>query len=212
MKVIKINIQNINKASIINQIKAVFAQGKLLVYPTDTLYGLGTDPYNSESIIKLNNVKGRSAGQEISVAIPDIVSLKKLCVTDPLLIRIYERFLPGPLTIITNAGDGAPQPVVTPEGTIGIRTPNDPLVLELLKLTGPITSTSANRHGGSNPVSIEIAVEQLGDSVDLYLDAGQCKHKEQSTILDITKGVPRILRDGVISRKKLEEELDCKVD
>ena len=211
MDVIEISLQNINKAEITNKIKQIYNENKLMVYPTDTLYGLGANPYNKESTTYINEIKGRKITQEISVAVPDLDTLKQIAQINSIVEKTYFEFLPGPITLVLNAGVNAPEGVITSKGTIGIRIPDNQLTLELLKITGPLTATSANRHEGPEPIDIVTAKKQLGDSVDLYLDCGPCEIKRPSTILDLSSDEPIVLREGVVSRSELEHTLGCKV-
>jgi tRNA threonylcarbamoyl adenosine modification protein (Sua5/YciO/YrdC/YwlC family) len=212
MEIINISLQNINKSSIIKQLQTSINEGSLIVYPTDTLYGLGADPFKNECIMKINEVKGRNMSQEISVAVTDMTELIKLTELDDVQIETCKKLLPGPVTLILPAGKDAPEPAVTVKGTIGIRMPDAQLTLSLLKHTGPLTVTSANRHGGPEPVDIPTAKAQLGENVSLYLDSGPCRFKVYSTILDLTGERPRILREGVMVRSELEQKLECQVD
>jgi len=211
MDVIKITLEKIKSDPIINRIKDNIADHQLIVYPTDTLYGLGGDPFSSGVIAKINELKGRDQAQGISIAVPDIDTLAQICVVDPMIALAYEQLLPGPVTLIVRADDTSPKPVVTPGGTIGIRLPDNPLTQEILNITGPLTATSANRHGGADPVDIKTARAQLGDEIALYLDGGPCRYKIASTILDLTGDIPRILREGVVPRKVIEHRLEVRV-
>lgn len=212
MKVIKINLHNINKEHIISPIKSALADGKLLVYATDTLYGLGADPFNAEGVEKLKRTKGRAAEQKLSIAVPDVDYLLKLTKKESRIEDACRNLLPGPITLIVPAGITAPEPVVTGDNKIGVRIPDNPLTLALLNQTGPLTATSANLHGGPDPEDIKTAEDQLGENVELYLDSGPCRFKSQSTILDLTHDVPKILREGVITRFEIEKKLDTRVD
>jgi L-threonylcarbamoyladenylate synthase len=211
MEVIEISLQNINNPSLINRIKTVISENDLLVYPTDTLYGIGADPLSQKCIEKINELKGRDEEQNISIAVADIESVYKICKTTDMVEMVCNRLLPGPITVIVNAGQGAPEPVISRTGKIGIRIPDNPLVLEILKITGPLTATSANKHNGADPVDIETAITQLGEHISLYLNSGPCKFKHSSTILDLSEDTLKILREGYISRSMIEKQLGLKV-
>jgi L-threonylcarbamoyladenylate synthase len=211
MKVIEISLQNINKPSLINLLRTAIHDNVLMVYPTDTLYGIGANPYSQKSIDKINELKGRGEEQDISIAVSGIKEIKNICDVTPMVEQVCARLMPGPITIIVRAGPTAPGPVVSKAGKIGIRIPDNQLTLELLNITGPLTATSANLHGGADPVDIEAAVNQLGDGISLYLNSGPCKFKHSSTILDLTEDAPRVLREGHIGRSKIEEQLGYKV-
>jgi tRNA threonylcarbamoyl adenosine modification protein (Sua5/YciO/YrdC/YwlC family) len=211
MDVIEISLQNINKPFLINRLETIIKENELLVYPTDTLYGIGADPYSQKCIEKINQLKGRGEELNISIAVASFDSLKKMCDTTLHLEQVCTKLLPGPITVILNAGPSAPVPVVSKTGTIGVRIPDNPVTLELLKITGPLTATSANLHGGADPVDIKTAGTQLGDSIQLYLDSGPCRLEHSSTILDLTTETPKILREGHVSRSMIEEQIGHKV-
>ncbi|UCH90195.1 MAG: threonylcarbamoyl-AMP synthase [Thermoplasmata archaeon] len=212
MEVINLTLERLKDAMFIRTIKEILDNDQLIVYPTDTLYGLGANPYSAVSIDKLNSVKGRESQQNISIAVPDIAGLKRVGELDETTLQYCAKLLPGPITVIVRAGEGAPAPVVSNKSTIGVRMPDNVLSIELLKLTGPLTVTSANRHGGSEPVDIPTAKAALGSEVSMYLDCGPCKFKIPSTILDFSAGEPKILREGTISREELEQRLNIQVD
>jgi len=211
MEVIQISLQNINKPFLINRLKSIIKNKGLIVYPTDTLYGIGADPFSQKCIEKINQLKGRGEKQNISIAVHDTSEVKKICKLNETVEKACEKLLPGPITLVALAGSAAPKPVISPEGTVGIRVPDAPLTQELLKHSGPLTSTSANLHGGPDPIDIQIARKQLGDHIGLYLDGGPCMLKKSSTILDLAGKNPKILREGYISRRFIEDKLGCKV-
>jgi L-threonylcarbamoyladenylate synthase len=177
-----------------------------IVYPTETVYGLGVNATNEEAVEKIFKIKDREKGKPVSIAVASVEEAKKYCEWNTAADRIAKKLLPGPLTVILKrknslVGD------LNPDDKVRIRIPDHPFVLKLLKEFGrPITATSANLSGGKNPTNSKIAIEQIGDKVDLVLDDGECKYKNPSTVIDLTDGL-KIYRVGVISEKEIVETI-----
>ncbi len=186
----------------IEEIKDVYQRGDLFVYPTETLYGLGVDPFNKDALERLYSVKQRPRDMPISVAVSNISMMKGFGEMNPHAERIVDRFLPGPVTILLKALDDVPR-ILTKDNRIGIRIPNHPVPLKIIENTGPITATSANIHGSPDPYDIEEAIKQLGDGVDIYIDCGESKFKGPSTIVDCCETSISIIRKGVIPEREI---------
>lgn len=178
--------------------------GKLVVFPTETLYGLGGDPGNRSAIERIYDVKGRPRDDPLPLAVSSWEEVERVAVVDKLARAIFDEFLPGPLTIVLKKKDMSTFRWVSPGETIGIRIPFQPLAVELAEEFGPITATSANLHGGEDPVSVENAIDQLGSKVDYYVDGGKTVLGVPSTIVDLSQGEVRILREGAIQRERIE--------
>lgn len=170
----------------------VLMNGELIVYPTETLYGLGGDALARGMIDKVKRVKGLPEGQKISTAYSNLEHAEKFIDLPPSARTLGEEFLPGPLTIVVEGEDD----------THGIRVPDHPLALKIIDDFGPITSTSANRHGMADPIDMDTAKTQLRNDVKLYLDCGECEYKQGSTVVKVTDEV-EILREGVIPEEKI---------
>ncbi|MEE9592168.1 MAG: L-threonylcarbamoyladenylate synthase [Thermoplasmata archaeon] len=177
--------------------------GGLVVYPTDTLYGLGADPYDDEAVRRLYRVKRRQRSEPVSLVVADMAEAERLAYLLKPGRRLWKAFLPGPLTLLLPAKPEAPPPPVTHEGVVGLRWPKQVIPRAIAAEFGPITTTSANRHGAPAPVRVEEAVGQLGSDVDLYIDAGPSPHGVPSTIVDLSQDPPTITREGVLTRKEL---------
>ena len=182
---------------------AVLRRGGLVVYPTDTLYALGANPHNAEAMRRLFAAKQRPAGLPVSVAVPDLNAARTLAVIPPRAEVLTDGWLPGPVTLLFRPAAGAPASILSAEGTVAIRVPRHPIALMLAKRFGPITATSANLHGKPPPVEAWQAQEQLGESVDLYVDAGPCPLGRESTVVDLTGSEPRVIREGAVSAARL---------
>src|SRR6267143_1198797 len=151
-----------------DRIRDVLRGGGLVVYPTDTAYGLGADPFQEKAIDRLFTTKSRPRDQPLSIAVADVPEIFRFGEPTPIAEAFCAKNLPGPYTVILRATPQAPRPIVSKDGKIALRIPGHPIPRLLSKAIGPITSTSANRHGQPSPRTCEAAREQLGDGVDLH--------------------------------------------
>ncbi|QIM17071.1 threonylcarbamoyl-AMP synthase [Leucobacter insecticola] len=193
--------------------RQVLGRGELLVLPTDTVYGVAADAFNPEAVQKLLDAKGRGRQSPPPVLIPNTATLGALAaeLTAPLT-ALAEAFWPGALTIITRANPSLSWDLGDTGGTVALRIPNHPLALELLRETGPLAVSSANKTGQPAARTAAAAREMLGDSVAVYLEAGASGDGEASTIIDATQlteggGELRILRQGAVTREALATTL-----
>ncbi|MEM2839864.1 MAG: L-threonylcarbamoyladenylate synthase [Thermoplasmata archaeon] len=187
----------------IENLGKILKGGGLVVYPTDTLYGLGADPFNDSAVKKVFISKNRPFDMPLSVAVSDVRMLESIAVLNDQAKKLISRFLPGPLTIILTKKPSISDLLSSGENQIGIRIPDHPLALKLIKKVGPITTTSANLHSHPEPVTVEMAKKDLGSAVDMYVDCGETKHKLGSTIVDVSEGDVEIVRAGVISKEEI---------
>jgi len=192
----------LENAEIENLVKILKAGG-LVVYPTDTLYGLGADPFNDSAVKKVFISKNRPFDMPLSVAVSDVRMLESIAVLSDQAKKLISRFLPGPLTILLTKKPSISDLLSSGDNQIGIRIPDHPLALRLIKKVGPITTTSANLHSHPEPVTVEMAKKDLGGAVDMYVDCGETKHKLGSTIVDVSEGEVEIVRAGVISKEEI---------
>lgn len=201
MKVIKINANEPEK-EFVRKAAEVIKLGGLVVYPTETLYGLGADPFNEQALQRVFEVKGRDPKKPISIAFRNILQAKKFAEFNDVAEKLAKKFLPGPLTIVLNAKLNLNQMLGSEK--IAVRISASKAALDLLnEVKIPITATSANLAGKENPIDARIAIEQIGDKVDLVLDAGKCKYGMPSTVVDCSSGKIEIIREGVISKKEI---------
>ncbi len=185
-------------ADALGRIRDVLGGGGLVVYPTDTIYGLAADPFRPASIDRLYAVKARPRDDPVSVAVADVADVFRFGVKTPIAEAFCKKNLPGPFTVVLRAQDAAPRPVVSQGGRVALRVPGHPIPRLLAKAYGPVTSTSANLHGGPSPVTCAEARDQLGDRVDLYVDGGPTPLRGESTIVDLSGERPKVLRRGVL--------------
>ncbi len=187
--------------------KAVLMRGGIIAVPTETFYGLAVDPFQEAALDRLFTLKGRPSEKPVLVLVDGQEMLPQLVQEVPeLAARLMTRFWPGPLTIIFPARPHLPWRLTGGTGTIGVRQPRQRITCGLIRaLKFPITGTSANRAGGRPLVRAEEVAREFGEDLDLILDAGPCPGGLPSTIVDITKASPRLVRAGAIPRAALVE-------
>jgi L-threonylcarbamoyladenylate synthase len=201
-----------------NIIKAVtlLKKGGAVVFPTETVYGLGALAFNKKAVKKIFKIKGRPGDNPLIVHIGDIKQLNRL--TDeipPESKKLIQKFWPGPLTLVFKKRKKVPSIVTAGLKTVAVRMPSHPIALRLLKiLNEPVAAPSANRSGRPSPTRYLDVVQELGDRADFILDGGNSKHGLESTVLDVTKKPFRVLRHGSISEetlKKICPDIFCSV-
>jgi L-threonylcarbamoyladenylate synthase len=179
-------------------------RGGVVVYPTETLYGLGVDATNPSALHRLVTLKVRQAGKPISVLVSDAEMLNGIVVEIPKAAgRLMHAFWPGPLTIVLRARAEVSEVLTAGSGTIGVRISSHPQAAELVRRLGrPLTTPSANPAGARPPVSVEAARAYFGDQVDVYVDAGTLPGEPASTVVEMT-GELRVVREGAIPESAL---------
>jgi L-threonylcarbamoyladenylate synthase len=185
------------------------AAGKLIVYPTETVYGIGADIYNEAAVKNLYLAKNRPFDMPLSVAVADRQMLEKVAVVNENADKLIKAFLPGPLTIIIKKQPEVPDIVTSSSQKVGIRIPDNQFALELCKRTGPVIATSANLHSHPDAVTVDDAIADMGDVVDTYIDAGPCTLGKPSTIVWLMDKEVEIVRQGAIPVEKIMEVLGC---
>lgn len=177
----------------------VLQNGGAIVFPTDTVYGLASLPFKEEYVERLYRIKGRNSSRAIAVLISDLNELEFVSLSpSKTALLLAERFWPGPLTLIVPRHPSLPD-TLSSLPTIGVRVPNHPVALALLRMTGPLAVTSANLSGESNTNSAQEALAQLNGKVHLIIDGGQTPGGIPSTVVDCTSEEVVILRPGPIS-------------
>jgi L-threonylcarbamoyladenylate synthase len=200
----KINPEN-PEAEIIREAARVLKKGGVIAFPTRCLYGLGADAFNPEAVDRIFKIKQRSAEKPILILIDDPKRMERLVthVSDTAK-AIMERFWPGRVTLVFDAGDGVPEYLTAGTGKIGIRLAGHPVAAALAgEIQRPLTGTSANLSGRPGCHRIEDLPPGVAEQLDLILDAGPLKGGRGSTVVDVTGIAPRVLREGVISAKEV---------
>lgn len=188
--------------------------GKLVAFPTETVYGIAADAADPRAVLRLLEVKGRRAGNPLAVAIPHGDEAAAYCPDlSPVGQRLVRRCWPGPLTLVLDSqhpdsrlGQLSPEvrDAVAPHGTVGLRVPDHPVLLAVLRrLAGPLVLTSANRSGQTEAVTGQEVLAALGDDVDLVLSDGRSRYAQPSTVVRVTGNRLEILRPGVLTESAL---------
>jgi len=183
--------------------------GNLIVYPTETVYGIGADIFNEVAVKNLYLAKNRPFDMALSVAVSDKKMMESIAVLNDNADKLVEAFLPGPLTIIIEKKPDIPDLVTAMSRKVGIRIPDHPVAMGIIKKTGPIVATSANLHSHPDATDIDSAVKDLGAAVSMYLDAGSSKLKRPSTIIWLMNKEVEIVRQGAITREEIEAVLNA---
>lgn len=185
------------------------AAGNLIVYPTDTVYGIGADIYNEVAVKNLYLAKRRPFDMALSVAVADRKMMESVAILNETADKLIKAFLPGPLTIIIKKNPEVPDIVTAGSQKVGIRIPDHPIALEIARRSGPIVATSANIHFQPDAIDIGMATAALGNSVSTYIDAGHSPSGKPSTIIWIKDKEYEIIRQGPITEDMIKEVLQC---
>jgi len=188
---------------------ATLRSGGLVAFPTETVYGLGADAANDDAVRRVFEVKGRPSDHPLIVHLADASQLDEWAASvSPTARTLADAFWPGPLTLLVERSSSVSPAVTGGRSTLGLRVPDHPVALELLRtFGGGIAAPSANRFGRVSPTTAAHVVADLGDDVDVVLDGGPCRVGVESTIVDLTADPPVVLRAGGISLDRLEEVL-----
>jgi L-threonylcarbamoyladenylate synthase len=181
----------------------VIRAGGLIAYPTDTVYGLAADFRNADAIEKIYAAKDRDSRKPVAILVGSSDQLELVMQElTPGAARLAARFWPGALTLIVPRRSDLPENL-SPYMTIGVRMPNHPWALQLLRELGPLATTSANLSGQPDAVTAQDVLQYLDGRVDLVLDGGRCPGGVPSTVVDCTSTEPRILREGALTAKQI---------
>jgi L-threonylcarbamoyladenylate synthase len=192
----------------------ILRAGGVVAFPTETVYGLGADAGNAEAIARVFRIKGRPSTNPLICHVAD-EAVARRCARDwPLAAsRIATAFWPGPITVVVCKTDAIVSSVTAGLHTVGLRVPNHPLALEMLRaFGGPVAAPSANRSSRVSPTAAQHVRDELGDGVDLILDGGPCTVGIESTVLDLSRDVPRVLRPGAVTREMIESTLGMRFE
>ena len=192
---------------------ALLKRGEPVVFPTETVYGLGAPVFDEKAILKIFSIKKRPPDNPLIVHIADVDDALDLSYdTPPDFWKLAERYWPGPLTIVLPKKDKVPACVSAGHPTVAIRMPAHTGALELIRAVGqPLAAPSANLSGRPSPTRALDVWEDLQGRVALILDGGECRIGIESTVISLTGSEPLLLRPGSVSKEEIEETLDCKV-
>ena len=197
MNVLKATADNILAAS--DTIK----MGGLVIYPTDTVYGLGCDPLNVEATKRIFKIKGERK-KPLPILASDGRHAEKIAYLNEKARKIIARFWPGPLTIVVPKKPILPNGVTSNLDSVGVRVPDHEIAVKLINLSGGfLTGTSANKTGEKPPRTVLEVAEELGKEVDLILDGGRTPLGSSSTVIDLISGAPKLQREGPVGLEEI---------
>ena len=187
----------------------VLKNGGVVVYPTDTLYGLGANALDENAVLKVYKIKKRDRNKPLLIIARDIKMVRKVACVDSKVEKILNKIWPGPITVVLRKKDILPYALTGNSETVAVRIPDSKFISVLMsKIDFPIIATSANISGEKNLLDPDKIISKFKSSElkpDLFIDAGKVKNPKPSTIVDLTTGVPKILRVGIIGRDKMKE-------
>ena len=186
---------------------ALLRAGRLVAFPTETVYGLGASALDPAAVRRIFWAKGRPATNPLIVHLADPSLVANVAADWPATAsRLAEQFWPGPLTIVVPKGPAVPDEVTAGGPTVAVRCPNHPVARALLRAAGlPLAAPSANRSTELSPTRAEHVIRSLGGRIDMVIDGGPCPGGIESTVVDVTGPVVRVLRPGLITGPMLEE-------
>ncbi len=196
-----------SRAAGLNAARGALKAGRLVVVPTDTVYGIAADAFDSDAVTALLRAKGRGRDMPVPVLVApgDHRRSRRLCASRGA--GVDPRVLPGGLSLVVHQAPSLAWDLGDTRGTVMLRMPLHPVILELLREVGPLAVSSANVSGRPPATNVTEAREQLGASASVYLDGGPAEHGVASTIVDLTGDRPRILREGAVTAEALAEVL-----
>ena len=203
---------NIIKNPTKHQIDEIIAQlkdGKIIVYPTDTIYGIGANIYDTQAVRKVYNIKQRDHTKPLSIIVHNTDQIKQITKTNKTIDKILETYLPGAYTFILPKKDIISDSITANKKTVGIRIPKNKITYNLTQ-DFPITTTSANISNMPTPRSICEISKYFKDEISTYIDMGISQSSEPSTIVDLTNKYPKIIRQSKTDNK-IEDILDIKL-
>lgn len=188
----------------------ILASGGIVAFPTDTVYGLGAVYSDEAAVKKIFEAKGRDEGKPLSILISDISQVNELAEDIPKEAKaLMKAFWPGALTLICRKSDKVPYSVTAGGETVGIRMPADPVALAVIAAAGsPLAAPSANLSGKRSSVTFADVMEDLNGRIDAAIDAGSCPIGVSSTVLDLSEGDIKILREGTVTESMIRKQLN----
>ncbi|MGB6874077.1 MAG: L-threonylcarbamoyladenylate synthase [Dehalococcoidia bacterium] len=184
----------------------ILQRGGVIAFPTDTVYGLGADAFNSTAVERIYEIKNRPKHRQLPLLIVDVERLTTLA--DPISEIAWflaRRFWPGGLTLVLPKTDSVPA-YLAPESTIAVRVPDHPVCLAIIQHLGnPIIGTSANISGQPAALTAEEVGQQLGGKIDFIINGGKCPGGKESTVVDVSRESPIILRQGIIPSHEIDK-------
>ena len=185
----------------------ILKSGGIVAFPTDTVYGLGANPFIAKAVERIYKVKRRARDLPLPLLLADRSDIEKVAATIPdTAWLLTEHFLPGGITLVLKSSSWVPSYIRAGGDTVAVRIPDHHVPIALIRGLGlPLVGTSANISGRPSPTTAEEVNEQLGGQIDLVIDRGRCPSCAESTVIDVTGVLPSIVREGAVSRKEILE-------
>lgn len=204
-RILRINPQKPERKKI-EEAAGILRKGGLVAFPTETVYGLGANAFDRKAVRKIFSAKGRPGDNPIIAHICSIGQLHVLAEKVPeKALLLAKRFWPGPLTLVLQKKKGVPEEITAGLSSVAVRMPENRIALELIKKAGvPVAAPSANLSGRPSPTKASHVIEDLIEKIDAVIDGGSVSIGIESTVLDMTAGVARILRPGKITQRQIE--------
>ena len=195
------------KESSVDRAAEVISGGGIIAFRTDTLYGLGADPFNREAVRRIKQLKGREENKPILIVISDYDRLHRFIdYVSPAFELLAKHFWPGALTLIGRASEGIPEEITAGTKSVGVRLPDDDRVRALVRnCGGALTATSANPSHAAPAGSAREVQKYFGDAIDLVVDDGEVESDLPSTVVDVSGAEPRLIREGVIAWAEIQD-------
>lgn len=185
---------------------AALREGRLVAFPTETVYGLGAHALSPEAVTAVFAAKARPMGNPLIVHVTDRAGAAEIAELTPLADRLIDRFWPGPLTLVLTAREPVPEATRGGLSTVAVRAPAHPVADALLTVAGvPVAAPSANASGRPSPTTAAHVLADLAGQVDVVVDGGPCRFGVESTVVDARGNVPSVLREGVVTREQLPD-------
>lgn len=202
-------ITQIKKANeCIEECASLILRGELVVFPTETVYGLGANAFDEHAVAKIFKAKGRPQDNPLIVHISSLKEVGEIAVDVPdVFYKLAELYMPGPLTVILKKSDKIPYAVTAGGETVGVRMPDNEYARALIAASRPLAAPSANRSKHISPTSAMHVYEDLKGEVAVIMDGGECRVGIESTVLDLTSDTPTILRPGAVTAEMLLDVL-----
>ena len=178
----------------IREASKTIISGGVIVYPTETVYGIGASALDEQAILRVFQIKKRPMSMPIFLAVSSLEMLDRVAELEANDREILERLMPGPVSVLVRRKSVVPNVLTAGSPLVGIRFPDHEAALRIIDAAGPITSTSANRTGLPSPACVEEVSSEIADRVEMVLDGGKCKFGQPSTLLDLTNR--KIVRPG----------------
>jgi L-threonylcarbamoyladenylate synthase len=187
----------------------IIGRGGIVAFLTDTFYGLGADPFNRSALRKINSLKGRDGGKPILVVLSDVALADRFIENrSELFEEVSGKHWPGALTLVVRARAVVPEEITAGSETVGLRLPDEGSVRDFIRICGgALTATSANTAGDAPARTAEEVARYFPKELDLIVDSGASSSDKPSTVLDVSGGAARMIREGALSREELQKTL-----